>query len=95
MLNELGSLRDRGEKGQRIIGNLIDILLFLPHVSETELPLAQVQEILAMLYEQKDYRYLARIIRKYFQFFETKNQQMCMDLLVQIVSSPMTDIGQA
>lgn len=48
-----------------------------------------------MLYEQKEFKYLSRIIRKYYQFFETKNQQMCLDLLVQIVSSPVSDISQA
>ncbi len=54
MLNELGQLRQQGEKGKRIINNLLDIVLFLPQVaSDQELPLGQVQEILSMLYEQK------------------------------------------
>jgi hypothetical protein len=96
MFNELSALRQQGNKGNQIIANLMDIVLFLPVVMpETELPLAQVQEILSMMYDQKNFKYLARVIRKYFAFFDTKIQRMCLDILVQIVSSPISDINSS
>lgn len=96
MLGEVGGLRQQGEKGNRIIGNLIDIVVFLPQVLDNEeLPLGQVQELLSMLYEQKQFKSLSRIVRNYFASFDSKMQRMCLDLLVTIVSSPISSMNSS
>ena len=35
------------------------------------------------------------MIRKYFTFLDSRTQRSCLDLLVQIVSSPITDKASA
>ena len=70
MLQEIPSLKNQGSQGQSIINNLVDILLILPQlVDETEVPVGYAREMLTILYEQNNYRYLARMIRKYYSFF--------------------------
>lgn len=94
MLEEIPNLRQQGETGQQIIANLVDILLYLPQtIDEEELPLDRVKSIMEMLYELKNYKYLARVIRKYFTFFNGQTKKECIDLLVQIVSSPISDVS--
>lgn len=51
--------------------------------------------MLALMYEQKNYKYLARVVRKYFSYFDTKIQNKCLDLLVQIVSAPINDLNSS
>lgn len=96
MFNELTGLQQQGRKGTHIIGNLMDVLLFLPVVMpENELPLEQVQNMLNLMHKQGNFKFLARVIRKYFSFFDTKVQRECLDILVQIVSSPISDINSS
>jgi hypothetical protein len=96
MLGELPSLQQQGQRGKQIISTLIDILLFLPTaLGVEELPLAHVQSIMTMLFEKKEHKQIARLIRKYFGHFDSKTQRNCLDLLVQTVSTPITDLSMS
>lgn len=90
MLDQIGALKEKGVLGNMIITNLIEIMLYLPHVcSETDLPLTQVCEILSLLYSANRFKELSKLIRKYYSFLDSKMGRSCFELLVQIVSSPI------
>lgn len=90
MLDQIGTLKEKGVLGNMIITNLIEIVLYLPHVcDDTNLPLAQVCEILSLLYSANRFKELSKLIRKYHSFLDSKMGRSCFELLVQIVSSPI------
>ena len=96
MLGEASSLLAQGKRGYHIMISLIDVLLFLPSIlDDQELPLTEVQNIMNMLSESKNYRYLARIIRKYFTYFNSQTQRFCLETLVTVASTPINDMSSS
>jgi hypothetical protein len=90
MLNQINVLKAKGDLGNRIITNLIEIVLYLPIIcNETDLPLEQVCEILSLLYSASRFKELSKLIRKYYSYLDSKMGRSCFELLVRIVSSPI------
>ena len=93
MLDQINVLKTNGDLGNRIITNLIEIVLYLPHIfNETDLPLTQVCEILFFLYSNNRFKELSKLIRKYYSYLDSKMGRSCFELLVRIVSSPINEV---
>lgn len=90
MLEQINVLKEQGTLGNRIITNLIEIVIYLPQIcNDSDLPITQVCEILSLLYSMSRLKELSKLIRKYHTYLDSKMGRSCFDLLVQIVSSPI------
>lgn len=69
----------------------MEIIFLLPSIyDENDLPLEHVCFIMQALYSDRQYIYLARLIRKYHSYLSQKIIADALNILAKVVASPLS-----
>jgi len=69
----------------------MEIIFLLPIIYQDDLPLEQICDIMLALYEDHQFIYLARLIRKYHSYLPQSTIMNGFTILAKIVASPLSD----